>query len=121
MLVNPPRHWSLNHHPGMPVAAPRATSAAVKLNEANPPSPAATRVNKRILPHSPGAKRLREPFGDALLCGRYWDDPEQQQRLVAVAWVVDPRALPRTWSPPFATVNPSGRPPPSEPVGGGTQ
>jgi hypothetical protein len=70
-----------------------------KLNAAQPPSLAATRVNKRTLPHQPAAKLGGEPFGDALLCGRYWADPEQQQRLVAVALVVDQRAVPRPAEP----------------------
>jgi hypothetical protein len=47
------------------------------------------------LPIQPGAKRWREPFGDARLCVLYRDDPEQQQRLVTVALAVDQRALPR--------------------------
>lgn len=97
--MNPPRHWSLNRPPGMPGAAPRALSAAAKLNAARPPSLAATRVNKRILPYQPGATRGREPFADALLCVRNRDDPEQQQRLVTVAWVGEQRALARPAEP----------------------
>jgi hypothetical protein len=95
--VNPPRHWSPKRRTGVPGAALRAVPPSVKVHAAaQAGSLAATRVNQRILPHQPGAKRWQEPFGSAPLCVRYRDDPDQQQRLVTVEWVVDQRALPQS-------------------------
>jgi hypothetical protein len=98
--VNSPRTWPLNRRAGMAHALPRAVPQTVKVHAAQAPSQlAATRVNKRILPHQPGAKRWREQFGAALLCVRYRDDPDQQQRFVTVELVVDQRAMPQSAEP----------------------
>lgn len=98
--MNPPDTWPLNRRGGMAGALPRSVPQTVKVHAAQALSQlAATRVNKRILPHQPGAKRWREPFSAALLCVRYQVDPDKQQRLVTVELVVDQRTMPRSAEP----------------------
>lgn len=51
-------------------------------------------VLKKILRAAPGAKRLAERYGDALLCVRYRADRQTGQRPTTVELVADRRPLP---------------------------
>jgi hypothetical protein len=51
-------------------------------------------VLKKIPRAAPGAKRLAERYGDALLCVRYREDRQSGQRLTTVELIVDQRPLP---------------------------
>jgi hypothetical protein len=94
--VNPPRTWPLNRRGGMAGALPRSVAQTVKVHAAQALSQlAATRMNKRILPHQPGATRRREHFGAALRCFPCRDDPDRQQRSITSALVVDQRDIPQ--------------------------
>ncbi|NTU63229.1 MAG: hypothetical protein HGB05_07455 [Chloroflexi bacterium] len=49
---------------------------------------------KKLLPTSPGAKRLTERYGNALVCVRYREAAETGKRLTTVELIVAERPLP---------------------------
>lgn len=51
-------------------------------------------VLKKLSPSAPGAKRLTQRYGDALVCVRYRDDAAGRRRLTTVELIVDERPLP---------------------------
>lgn len=56
--------------------------------------PAGGNVIKKLPPAAPGAKRLTEHFGDALVCVRYREEAETGKRLTTVELIVAERPLP---------------------------
>ncbi len=60
-----------------------------------PASPASESVVlKKLGPGAPGARRLTERFGPALVCVRYREDAAGGRRLTTVELIVDQRPLP---------------------------
>jgi len=51
-------------------------------------------VTKRLLPHKPGAKKLTQRYGDALVCVRYRHDVEAGRRYTTVELVVEEGPIP---------------------------
>lgn len=51
-------------------------------------------VIKKLPPTAPGAKRLTERFGGALVCVRYREEAESGKRLTTVELIVAERPLP---------------------------
>jgi len=49
----------------------------------------ATHVVKRMLPSQPGAQKLAQRYGDALVCVRYRHDPKGKLRYTTVELIVD--------------------------------
>lgn len=52
-----------------------------------------SRVLKTLTPEQPGTMRLLRRYGDALICVRYREDPQQAQRYTTVELIVDRRPL----------------------------
>lgn len=59
-------------------------------------NPTNSRIIKKLLPNSPGAKRLSDRFGSALVCVRYRLDQTAGRRYTTVEIVVDSAAIVQT-------------------------
>jgi hypothetical protein len=55
-----------------------------------------SRIVKKLLPGAPGAKRLTERYGEALVCVPYRIDPDQHRRFTTIELVVDDAQMPAT-------------------------
>jgi hypothetical protein len=58
-----------------------------------------TRIAKKLLPDQPGAKKLKQRFGDQLVCVRYRHDRGRNMRYTTVELLVDAAPLVKTDAP----------------------
>lgn len=56
-------------------------------------APGAGTVVKKLMPGVPGTLRLSERYGSALVCVRYREDNQRQQRVTTVELIVDTRPV----------------------------
>jgi hypothetical protein len=75
-----------SHSAGRESEGPALSAANMPVN---PSRLARAQVTKKLAPHQPGAKKLSQRYGDALVCVRYRQDLEGARRYTTVEIVVD--------------------------------